>query len=373
MPSAIAFFPWIAVDEPITIGPLRLLPYHRGKQPGALPHVTQADIDSVLSAYANRPRKIITRATILEFGHWQSGMDAQEIVSDLFRARNALAFAALSRRQLFQHHFGYCNYDSYSLVVQRYQPGYAGTFAFSTRRRDGGTNQLWSSDEFAFHRPNHVEPTGKVDFDESLLAALLDLPERESRFFEALTEFNCANTDSPDVPEHVEVVMMKSAFEWLLQISEKANEFVEALSRCLHDIPPIESLEGPLKQEWQNARSKAARPLEAWAREFCDVRGASAHGKPRKAARFVWPAHIHLAFASLLFPLVFKKVAAQEGLPTLAPYDVERLKRIDAFLLHDPFQFDWLAAAHPGDHPWAKIDLQAFSASLIPKLHLDAG
>jgi hypothetical protein len=372
MPSAIAFFPWMAVNGPTTVGPLKLLPYHRGRLPGDLPHVTQADIDGVLSAYANRPRKQITQATLLEFGDWQSGMDAQEIVSDLFRARNALAFAALSRRQLFQDHFGYCNYDSYSLVVQRYQPGHAGTFAFSTRRRDGGTTQMWSSNEFAFHRPNHVEPTGNVEFDEPLLAALLDLPANETRFFEALTEFNCANTDSPEVPEHVEVVMVKSAFEWLLQINQRVDEFVEALSHSLHDIPPVESPEGPLKLKWQNAQRKATRPLEAWAREFCDVRGASAHGKPRKATRFVWPAHTHLAFASLLFPLIFKKVAAQAGLLTLDSYDAERLKRIDAFILQDPFQFDWLAA-HRANHPWAKIDFHAFSASLIPKLHLDSG
>lgn len=177
MPPAVAFLPWVAIDEPRTIGPLRLLPYHRGKLPGELPNATQADIDGILNAYANRPRNKIKKATILELGEWQTGMDAQDVLPALFRARNALAFAALSHRQLFRQHSGYCNYDTYSLVVQRYAPGNAGTFAFTTRRRDGGTNQLWSSDELAFHRPNHVDPHARLSIDEPLLAALLSLSD----------------------------------------------------------------------------------------------------------------------------------------------------------------------------------------------------
>jgi hypothetical protein len=358
MPPAIAFLPWVAVDEPLTLGPLRLLPYYQAKLPGDLAHATQADIDGVLSAYANRPGSKIKKATILELGDWHTGMDAQDVVSSIFRARNALAFAALSRRQLFREHLGYCNNDSYSLVLQRYSPGNAGTFAFSTRRRDGGTNQLWSSDEFAFHRPNHVDPHVKVSLDEPLLAALLALQGSESRLFEALTEFNSANTDSPDVPEHVEVVMVKSAFEWLLQIGEQASDFVDGLTRCLKDVASVKSSEGPLKIEWQRARPNAVRPIKAWAREFCDIRGASAHGKPRAAPRFVWAAHTHLAFASLLFPLVFKKVAANAGLLKLDQYDLERLRRIDAYVMHDPFKFDWRAP--DTTHPWVEIDSLAF-------------
>src|SRR6267142_710509 len=158
MPSAVAFLQWVYLDQPITIGPLRLLPYHRGKLPGPQPRATQADIDAVLNAYSNRPRNKIKKATILELGEWQTGTDPENALPALFRARNALAFAALSRRRLFRQDFDYCNYDTYSLVVQRYAPGDVGTFAFTSRRRDGGTTQLWSADEFAFHRPNHVDP-----------------------------------------------------------------------------------------------------------------------------------------------------------------------------------------------------------------------
>lgn len=354
MPSTVAFLPWVAIDEPLTVGPLRLLPYYRGKLPGDLPNATQVDIDGVLNAYANRPRSKIKKATILELGDWQTGMDAKDVVAALFRARDMLAFSALSSRQLFRQHFGYCNYDTYSLVVQRYAPGQAGKFAFTTRRRDGGTNYFWTAAEFAFHRPNHVDSHSKVTVDQPLLSALLTITESRPSLLDAVIEFNCANTDSPDVPGHVEIVMLKSAFEWLLEINEQATKFVTGLNKCLKDIPPVSASSGPLKVQWEKANPKASRPLEAWAREFCDMRGTSAHGRARTASRFVWAAHTHLAFASFLFPLLFKKVAADAGFFTLDDYDVERLRRIDAYLLHDPFTFDWMA--EDATHPWVEID-----------------
>jgi len=95
--------------------------------------------------------------------------------------------------------------------------------------------------------------------------------------------------------------------------------------------------------------------------EFCDIRGASAHGASRTAPRFVWTALTHLAFASLLFPLLFKKVASQAGIIKLDDYDVERLRRIDAYLLHDPFAFDW--KADETTHPWVEIDINAMMSA----------
>jgi hypothetical protein len=222
-PRAIAFFPWAYVEEPMILGPLRLLPYRKGKLHGVLPNVKQADIAGVLGAYSNRPNRPVERATLLEFADWQAGMPlSEELASELFRIRNLIAFSALSKRRLFRGHSGYCNSHTYSLVLQRFNPGGTGTFAFDTRRRDGATSHMWGSDEFAFHRPNHVDYNPKIALDEKLLTALLSLPTPH-RAYEAIVEFNAANTDSSDVPCHVEVVMCKSAFEWLLKIGTGAD------------------------------------------------------------------------------------------------------------------------------------------------------
>jgi hypothetical protein len=368
VPSAIAFFPWIYVDEPRTIGSLKLLPYNRGELPGNLAHISQEDIERVLGAYADRPAHPISRATILEFGDWQAGDDTTpEIVSSLFRVKNLVAFSALSHRTLFERHTGYCNYDTYTLVVQRFHPGEAGTFAFDTRRRDGRTSQLWSSNEFAFHRPNHVTGNNRIALDQPLLFSLLSLPDSHKAMYESLVEFNAANTDSPDVPSHVEIVMCKSAFEWLLEIDENSNNFIKALSKRLDGIK-ASPCEGPIKNKWKNRWPDATHPLLAWAKEFCAVRGSSAHGTSRKSGNYVWQIHQHLAFVAILFPLLFKKVLADDGLLVMDNYDLEKLRRIDSFLVHDPFDFDWNSQHQ---HPWAEIKNQALICASAKRFYPD--
>lgn len=365
MPNAIAFFPWVSIDQAIDAGAVRLLPYRRGQHPGCRPEISQTDMDNVLAAYAEHPHMPIARATILELEDWAAGSEVTDHLGALFRVRNAIAFSALSQRKLFSGSFHYCNYDAYTLVVQALQPGQAGSFAFTTRRRDGGTTHHWSSDEFAFHRPNHVDSRAIVSIDTRLLEATLLIDQTNaSGLYEAMVEFCCANTDSPDIPEHVELVMMKSAFEWLMDIDQKADSFTKAIEGVIGDLLPTQQPHGPLEDEWKKRRPHATRILDAWAREFCAVRGMSAHGKQRDADRFVWSARAHLAFSSMLLPLIFKKKLASEGIFEIDSYDVERLRCIEDYLLHDPFSFDW---HQDRTHPWTEIE----NAALISaKAHL---
>lgn len=350
MANAISFFPWWSIATELTIGPVRLTPYRRGKSPGDTQDVEQDHLDAVLAAYANHPRQRIKTATLLEVDDWRAGMDGDAVSNRLFAARDALGFSALSERQLFRGHFHYCCFDTFSLVVQSYLPGRPGHFSYATRRRDGGTRNLWASNEFAFQRPLHVHDHSYELLDPQLLTLLMD--DVPSNWRHAVEEFNRANTDSPNVLPHVEVVMMKSAFEWLFQINPTHNQFCSALVATLADLQPDDLVEGPLSTRWSVAWPKSSRPLMAWAREFCALRGVSAHGTQRGNHHFVWSERAHLAFASLLFPLVFKKVAADAGRFTLNEVDRERLRRIDQYALYDPFAY----GDESSPHPWSEID-----------------
>lgn len=228
MTKAIAFFPWVKTREPITIGPIRLIPWVKGKTPNNLENAALHDIDNVLNAYANRPKNQIKAATLLEYGNWRTGSNAENYIDDLFFVRQLIGFSALSQRRLFDQGFNYCNFDNYSLIIQKYQENCGGNFAFTTRKRDGGCSHCWSSDAFAFHRPYHVDQQ-QIDIDQELIAALTKCSEIPDDFYSAIKEFNLANTDSSDIPEHIEMVMMKSAFEWLFQINTNADDFIKAL------------------------------------------------------------------------------------------------------------------------------------------------
>jgi len=108
-------------------------------------------------------RHPVTRASLLEVGDWHTGAEVDAHVRTLFLTRQAIGFSALSKRSLFRGHFDYCNYDTYSLVVQRYQQGSnAGMFS-----------------------------------DRPLLEALLTLGDAAPALLEAMREFNSANTNLP--------------------------------------------------------------------------------------------------------------------------------------------------------------------------------
>lgn len=317
-------------------------------------------MDGVLGAYASHPNSPIERGALLEFADWLSGQTADRAtLAGLFRARDLVAFSALSQRRLFSRYSGYCNYDTYTLVVQRFRPGETGTFAFDTRRRDGCTSQLWGTNEFMFHRPNHVDGNSRISLDDSLLSALLDLPPGH-RALDAIVEFCSANTDSPHVPEHVELVMCKSALEWLFGINSLAHALIDALTKKLADTKPVLAT-GPLAAQWTTRWPASGRPLIAWAREFCALRGASAHGQSRESSSFVWQSHQHLAFLALIFPLLVKKTLADEGRMQLDPFDFERLNRLDGFLVNDPFAHDW--SDNQSLHAWEKVSQQALIAA----------
>ncbi len=354
MPNAIAFFPWVALDEPVIVGPVRLLPYERGSLPGDQPNVSQGEIDTVLAAYAERKDHLIPEAMLMEIADWALGEEMTDQVKErLFRARELVAFAALAKRRLFRGHFDYCNFDTYAFVIQNYQAGDVGGFSFFTRRRDGGTNYVWDAEEFAFLKPLHVASNSKVALDLALLDALFKADERDVVPFEAIVEFGRANTDSSDVPTHTELVMVKSAFEFLFTIGTDASEFAKALAAS---VPPSKTYDGPLASRWTKARPNAARPLEAWAREFCDIRGGAAHGKKRGGPRFVWSEHAHLAFASVLFPLLVKQQLSRSGFLVLDERDSIELEWIEAYLMHDPFEPDNEGRRHqPRAHPWSSV------------------
>jgi hypothetical protein len=351
----IAFLPWVRANEPREFGKLRIIPYERKKLPGNLPYAQQADIDEVIKAYAELPRRIVRSATLIELGDWQTGMEANEHVRALYDARQLMAFAAISNRRLFDQ-FEYTNADAYNIVIQRYHAGSAGTFAFTTRRRDGGTNHLWGNDSFAFQKPGHVD-LSTFSVDEPLLHALMALDPVPDRWRNAITDYLAGNTDSSDMPAHTEVVLHLAAFEWLFKFSAKVEKFVAGLNDAFP--VPANCGDGPLKEKWQHYRGKQhaddIRPLEAWAREFCQVRNESAHGQRRDGERFVLPTRSHLAFASMLFPLAFKVVMAKTGKYELTRLDANRVAQIDRYLLNDPFTSDFLNDGRR-NHPWLRLD-----------------
>jgi hypothetical protein len=341
----LAFFPWIHIDAPTTIGDVRLIPYRRKDKTVSLAHVLKADVDAIFKAYADRPGKAV------EIGDWHAGTDMSQAIFDrVWQVKEILTLSALSKRHLFQAGGSYVNSDAYTLVVQNFVSGAAHGFAYSTRRRDGSTSNFWSNDKFAFQRPLHVSDRWRMELDAKLAEALLALPN-DDPILEAIREFNAANTDSRDVPQHVELVMVKSALEWLLGIDEKRDSLSKALTKYF-PVADAAAVDGPMKAEWLTRRRPLdQRLLSAWVADFCILRGAAAHGKGRGSAPTGWGHFPHLAFAALLFPMLVKKVLHERGLYSLTERDVDEFTHIEDYLSVDPRPTE----QEPHEFPWSRV------------------
>lgn len=333
---------------------MRLLPYLAGGRKDTLPHVTQADLNAIFKSYRNRPRERVRQGMIIEVGHWQSGMEMDETTADrLYRVRDALAFGALSNRRLFQGNDNYVNTDAFTLVIQNFTPGEAHYFAYGMRRRDGATSNLWTNSEFSFQRPLHVSTGVRPDVDTELALALMALP-KEDPILEAVIEFNAGNTDSDRVPAHVELVMAKTALERLLGIDEKRVSLTKAL---LARFPKSAAAtpHGPLIARWMQETPTDERLLAAWALDFCKVRNSAAHGNGKRSSpRLVWDHERHLAFASIFFPLMVKKVLAERAVYVPTERDHDEFNHIEDLIANDPFGPE----VRPRLSPWADLQLK---------------
>ncbi|KQV45768.1 hypothetical protein ASC95_27530 [Pelomonas sp. Root1217] len=361
----LAFFPWIRLDEPMTLGDVRLIPYFRKARSLPLAHIPKADVDAIFKAYADRPGKAVQHGVIVEVADWHSGTDMPAPVFDrLWQVKEILTLSALASRHLFVSDGSYVNSHAYALVVQNFTAGSAHGFAFSTRRRDGVATNFWSSEQFAFQRPLHVSDRWRVTVDVKLAEALLALPV-DDPILEAIREFNAANTDSGDVAPHVEIVMVKSAFEWLLGIDEKRSSLSAALTK-LFPAPAHGAEGGPLRDAWlKRHKPSDQRLLSAWVADFCVLRGSAAHGKGRGRAPTVWDHFPHLAFASILFPLLVKKVLAERGLYRPSDRDNDEFAHIEDYLEVDPRATEDM----PHEFAWSGVRRKLTELALGRGLH----
>ena len=213
----------------LQLGSLSLIPYEREQAPGAMHGVSQEIIDAVLGTYGDvalTPLPIaftsIRKATLLTWADDANSLDLPENqIFDRLEQARYIAFSALAQRR-FCSHVGYCNADGYEVIAQRFDAERPGSISITTRRRDGFFQTYISrTSSPRFIRPEHVDSRLHIEIDEVLARGLLELPlgELKSQIDEAIAIFLRANTDvSRDAP-HAELVLMRSAFEALLDAS----------------------------------------------------------------------------------------------------------------------------------------------------------
>ena len=344
--AVLFFLPWTSVAEELRIAGMRLIPYARGRLPGELMGISQQVLDSVLGNYGDRgrgaqPAQPIHRAAFLL---WRDDAPGLEVSDSQIQQRlvegSYFAFSAMASRRLCST-FEYYNSDTLQIVAQRFDAHSPAHSCITTRRRDGGTqNMLAGGGGLKFIQPYHVDNSARISVDVPLLEALLRLPDGElkQRIDEAIVAFLRANTDATSMDERSELILMRIAFDTLLAASHDKPAFRRAVTAHFDEVPnpPIwhkGSLgEATWREHWN---SPIGRPLDAWVHDFSAARNAAAHASNTTQKGSLWPRHNHLLFASWLLPLIVKKLLAHEGLYELSDEDKVARAGFEVFLAHD--------------------------------------
>ncbi|WP_275628567.1 hypothetical protein [Pseudomonas sp. 273] len=348
--SVLFFMPWVTTTLPIQLGRITIHPYIRGEAPGALFGIDQSSIDAVMANYGDQsfqPLPAISRridtASIITWENDTTNLEVgEEEIQARFEETKILIFAAIANRR-FCHFTDYCNTDSYQVIAQRFDNTEAGATCITTRRRDGGTQHyIGTSAAPRFIRPFHIGGHIPSNIDQSVANALFNLQtgNLKSQITAAIDSFLLANTDAPGIKEQSELTLMRVAFETLLNSSHMASDLRERLSRHFQrDLQlPAHWFAGTLNEATWRGRwpQNVSRPLDAWVQDFCAARNAVAHGPRGNGQPTVWNAKSHLLFSSWLFPLIVKKLLADEGAYQLSIRDVESRRLFEIFLAHDP-------------------------------------
>jgi len=346
--SVLFFFPWVASRGELQCGELSIIPYEREQAPKEMNGISQEIIDAVLGnygdvAYPPQPNAFtnIKQATLLRWTSDADGLDLSESqIFDRLEQARYIAFCALAQRR-FCSHDGYCNAAGYEVIAQRFVVERPNSISITTRRRDGFTQTYISRTSTPrFIRPEHVNSRLHLGFDEKLLRALLRLPlgGLKKRIDEAISTFLLANSDSPSMPANTELVLMRSAFEALLNASHRAADLRNKIyGHFANEVtnPPVWGTGVFTEAIWRKRWPQNTRPLDAWVQDFCNARNSAAHGSKSNGLPSIWRSQNHLLFSSWLFPLMVKKILVDAKIYQLSDEDLAFRKRCEEFLAHD--------------------------------------
>lgn len=351
MPS-LAFFPWLKLTEPTTLGPYRLVPY------GAA-HNVPRDVRRIVSSHKQGRGTPIEHAVLIEVNGSLESQLTDDQVAEVFRLRELLCFAALAKRQFF-HHSGYLNAHSLQCVVQDYKPGEA-SVATSARRRDGNNRCLWP-DERAVLCPDHVSAGTSLVYDTAFLTALIDADAQDETGWlrDGVELYNLANTDSPDVRPHTELVLCVAATQRFMGAEKRsdARQLASGFDELLSSRAPATRGLTDCKREGVANLTKARTLREVWFDDFYASRGVVAHGRPAGKPRSIWTIMEHLLLASFIIPRLVMVRLASEGRYELTEQGNDELAAFD-YLLSES---DLTTQRNPEDAPewpWREALYQA--------------
>ena len=329
----LAFFPWLKIEQKIELSDFKLVPFERGKFPGPAKSELQNTCDKILESYifidnkdisvVNKP---IEKCTLILLKDKQILEKFTEDEREyLFFISHMITFAGLSKRKYFGlRHFKYCNSANFEFYIQSLKEDLE-SIAYIQRRRDIAHINYENRKAYKVKMPHSVNYSFCFELDIPLLKTLLKVKNGlKEKYFEAIFNFNIANTDADLIPSHMEVVMIASAFQRILDCKGGTED--ELAINFLDIFHPFQNFDvkKSIRVKRTKYEGKDITLKEVWLRDFYQLRGNYAHGKNYYAhgkKMKLWTTDEHLLLSSYVFPLAVKCQLQKDRLYTLTESD----------------------------------------------------
>lgn len=368
--SMLAFFPWLQISDAVRVEEFELLPYQRGIAPSGRATKEQSVFDRLLNPYYSGGTPIRIATIVRIAGQDPTRNMSSEERSALFVFSEVLSAAGLAAREFFGFGLNYQNRDNFRLVIQCFDSDRGGS-AITTRRRDGSTSNYCTEDSYRVQKPEHIPSHRPNSIDFPLLCSLMASRDSQDweRFYEAILGFNLANTDSPDISEHAEAVLLIGAFERILECHHgKEDELAERFSATLTPTEDKELMSCTQLSGLTNRFNKSHFIRDIWIRDFFRLRGDLAHGKIKSRYRPVWSLQNHLLLGSFVFPLLVKSKLRSIEAYLMTDHDQESIDVFEPQACEDHFALvadrDDLES-YPWDRVYLEVKKQRLRRSLM--------
>jgi len=303
--GVLAFLPWIHIEKTESVGRFALCPYL------AQDKKQHPKVHELVSAFRDGSGNPLRKATLIAVDGKLGSQLAEDDIAELFALREALAFASLRQRKLFDQVATYVNDHHFRIVVQGYTLG-SGGVSLRTRRRDGETTRFIVPEVHEERCPYHVSANVTPNIDmalvEQVLALLTDKSATCDWLADSLELFNLANTDSPQIQLHTELVITTAALQRAMGSSKKskavllAEDFERLLALGL--APTKTSADAPKLSKASAGNTVSLGLRGRWFYDLYSSRGSVAHGMTSPRGNRIWNMREHLLLASFVTPLL---------------------------------------------------------------------
>jgi len=255
-----------------------------------------------------------------------------------------LTTSLIGENEFFSNFGNYVNSSLTELHFQNFSLG-EDLVAFTSYKRDGYTTDMgYEFSEITVSVPPGCRTrTECKGIDQAWLDALGKTLEKNTSLdrliIEASNLFCQANTDSPNVLQTTEVVMLANAFDRLFPSANGRYKLSEAISKELDKWVTISMKDSKRMAERQIVPSQIDSKctgewdiIRSWILELYVLRNSYVHGEDITQHKWGWTPNEHLLMGAYVFPLLLKVLISKEKRYELTEEDVYKLLAIDGLL-----------------------------------------